>query len=340
MNVVSGSRRWYSPHTLWKMCRGWMGCVTAVFRATAPLTGTKHKPTSRPNSEQLPAALRWSVGLRRSPEIRKAPRESFGWPLDARSLAASLRRVAASRCSSVLIAFLMCCGATTRISAQPSVTISVPEEIPLKQVLDRMAQNDARSTLELQYYTSTRTYHLQNMRFEKTADLSIKLTYRYPGLKEYEVLSESGPGAVRERVLRRMVDSEVETSRDEMRRMNQLTSENYNFRLVRRDQAEGRSAYVLEASPRTKSKFLIRGEVWVDAEDFAVLRITGQPAKNPSFWIRGSRFVYRYAKFGSFWLPVSTDADADALVFGRTEVKIRYLDYRINSELGAATVGR
>ena len=50
--------------------------------------------------------------------------------------------------------------------------------------------------------------------------------------------------------------------------------------------------------------------------------------------------MYRYAKFGSFWLPVSTDADADALVFGHTEVKIRYQDYRINSESGAAPSGK
>jgi hypothetical protein len=42
--------------------------------------------------------------------------------------------------------------------------------------------------------------------------------------------------------------------------------------------------------------------------------------------------VYRYARFGSFWLPVATDSEADAILFGHTEVKIRYRDYRINSE--------
>ena len=97
---------------------------------------------------------------------------------------------------------------------------------------------------------------------------------------------------------------------------------------------------MLEASPRTKSKFLNRGEVWVDAENFDVSRITGQPAKNSSSWIRRSQFGYRYAKSESFWLPESTDADADALVFGHTEVKIRYQDYRINSELKVSPDGR
>jgi hypothetical protein len=167
--------------------------------------------------------------------------------------------------------------------------------------------------------------------------MTIRLTYHYPGRKYFEVLSESGSGPVRDRVLRRMVESEVEASRDELRRFNQLTPENYEFRLLRLDRDEGRPAYVLEAVPKSKSKYLMRGEVWVDAEDFAISRIVGKPAKSPSFWIRDSRFEYRYAKFGAFWLPVSTDSEAEAFVFGHTEVKIRYQDYHINSDRGAAS---
>ena len=146
------------------------------------------------------------------------------------------------------------------------------------------------------------------------------------------MLSESGPGPLRIRVLRRMVESEVEASRDEMRRLNELTPANYTFRLLRLDHDEGRPVFVLDAIPKIKSNYLIKGEVWVDAEDFGVSRVVGRPAKNPSFWIRDAWLVYRYAKFGSFWLPVSMDSEADALLFGHTEVKIRYRDYLINSE--------
>jgi hypothetical protein len=169
--------------------------------------------------------------------------------------------------------------------------------------------------------------------------MTIRLTYRYPGRKEFEVLSESGPGPLRDRVLRRMIDSEVEASHEDQRRFNQLTPANYEFQFLRLDHDAQRPVFVLDASPKNKSKYLIQGEVWVDAEDFGVSRVIGRPAKNPSFWIRGPRLVYRYARFGSFWLPVATDSEADALLFGHTEVKIRYRDYRINSEhKGAADI--
>lgn len=237
----------------------------------------------------------------------------------------------------VLLLFL---GPAARIRAQPSPSAPAREEVSLQEILDRMAVSESVRARTLHHYTSTRTYHFQNQRFRKTAEMTVRLTYRHPGLKDFEVLSESGPGVVRQKVLRRMVESETEASRDELRRLNQITSKNYDFRLARIDHDAGRRVYVLEAMPKGKSKYLIRGEVWVDAEDFAVSRIAGKPAKNPSIWIRDSRFVYRYAKFGAFWLPVSTDSEADALVFGHTEVKIRYQDYRINSEQGAPSGGK
>jgi hypothetical protein len=95
---------------------------------------------------------------------------------------------------------------------------------------------------------------------------------------------------------------------------------------------DGRRSYVLEASPRTKNAYLFRGRIWVDAEDYAIAKIEGSPAQNPSFWIRRTVFVHHYAKFGPFWLAVSNRSETDALLFGRTDVRIDYSDYRINQE--------
>jgi hypothetical protein len=129
-----------------------------------------------------------------------------------------------------------------------------------------------------------------------------------------------------------MIESEVEASTEEQRRLSQLTTENYDFEFSRLDRNQGRPVYVLSALPKGKSKYLMRGEVWVDTVDLAISRIAGQPAKSPSFWIRDSRFVYQYEKVQSFWLPASMQSDADARMFGHTEVNIEYGDYRINSE--------
>jgi hypothetical protein len=50
-------------------------------------------------------------------------------------------------------------------------------------------------------------------------------------------------------------------------------------------------------------KYLFEGRVWIDVDDYAVVRIEGHPAKKLSFWIQRADFVRQYIKIGSFWLP-------------------------------------
>ena len=101
-----------------------------------------------------------------------------------------------------------------------------------------------------------------------------------------------------------------------------------NFRLIGMEDSDGRSNYVLEIDPKKPSKFSIRGRIWVDAQDFAIARIEGQPAKNPSFWIRSVKVEQRYGRTGQFWLPALNHSVAQARIFGPTEVVIEYSDYK------------
>ena len=211
---------------------------------------------------------------------------------------------------------------------------------PLTDILDRMSRSEESRAQALRFYTSTRTYHLHNQRFRKTAEMTVRFNYRHPGRKDFVVMSQSGSAIVNQRVLRRMMETEVEASQEALRRLHRITADNYDFRFLRRDSTDGRPVYVLDAAPKGKSKYLLRGEVWVDTADFAVAKVVGRPGANPSIWVRDSRFVYRFGKFGPFWLPLSTDSEADALIFGHTEVKIQYGGYEISPSPGDGTDGK
>jgi len=93
------------------------------------------------------------------------------------------------------------------------------------------------------------------------------------------------------------------------------------------DVIDGRTAYVLEVSPKRKEKYLFRGRIWVDTEDYALARAEGQPAKNPSFWTKSTHFVQIYQKNGPLWFPCSTQSVTEAHIFGTTDVNIEYFDY-------------
>jgi hypothetical protein len=155
-------------------------------------------------------------------------------------------------------------------------------------------------------YTGNRRYVLENQRFNKHAEMTVAVNCDADGTKHFKVMSELGSKSANQRVLRRMLESEAETSRPETRPTTRVSSDNYEFQLLGTEVVEGRSAYVIQALPKRSDKYLFEGRIWIDAEDFALARAEGHPAKNPSFWTRSVYFVHVYRKAGSFWFPFSS----------------------------------
>jgi hypothetical protein len=126
-----------------------------------------------------------------------------------------------------------------------------------------------------------------------------------------------------------MLEAEEEASRDGIRETTYIWQRNYDFRLVGTEVREGRPAYVLEINPKTVSKFLIRGRIWVDCEEFAIVRVEGAPALKPSAFIHNIHVVQQYMKVGPAWLPLYNHSMSDSFLFGHTDVAIDSSDYHI-----------
>lgn len=202
-----------------------------------------------------------------------------------------------------------------------------PPPVALAELVGRMVRADNERLAALSGYTGMRRYRFENKQLNKRAEMTVRVVCDSTGAKTFEVVAEGGSGFVRNRIIRKMIEAEQEASQKGEREQTRIIPANYDFRLIGSDISDGRGSYVLEVSPKTKNKFLIRGRIWVDAEDFAVTRVEGQPAKNPSFWIHSVHVVQKYGRTGRFWLPVRNESSADARVFGTTDLSIEYFDY-------------
>ena len=89
--------------------------------------------------------------------------------------------------------------------------------------------------------------------------------------------------------------------------------------------------------PKMKNKFLYRGKIWVDAKDFAVVRIKAEPAVNPSFWIKRTEIEHTYEKIGQFWLPAENRTESVIRLGGVAHLSIEYKDYKILKAEALAT---
>src|ERR1043166_2916912 len=128
-----------------------------------------------------------------------------------------------------------------------------------------------------------------------------------------------------------MLQSEKDAITQENQRGVALNNDNYRFAMVGHEEAAGGPVYILSVEPRTQNKLLYRGRIWVDAKDFAVTRIEGEPAKNPSFWTKETQIEQVYTKVGDFWLPRSNRSSTTVRLGGRALFTIDYEDYRITA---------
>ena len=209
-----------------------------------------------------------------------------------------------------------------------------PPSLTAPEILERMVQADNGRLASFAGYSGVRHYRFQNKKSGKTAEMTVRMSCGTDGVKTFEVVSESGSGFVRSHILRKMIDAETKSSQKGDRKESRIIPENYDFRLVGTETSDGRDSYVLEINPKKPTKFSIRGRIWVDAEDFAIARVEGQPAKNPSFWIRSVKVEQRYARTGQFWLPALNHSVAQARIFGATEVVIEYSEYKTSAREG------
>ncbi len=190
---------------------------------------------------------------------------------------------------------------------------------------------NAERAQSLRSYQGKRIYRLEYHGFPgaRSAEMAVDVKYQSPGTKQFTIQSETGSKLLIDRVFKKLLQSEKEVLEAENLRRTALDEENYAFTLLRYEITSAGSVYVLAVEPRRKDKFLYSGRIWVDGEDFAVVRIEAEPAKNPSFWIKNTNIEHRYIKVGDFWLPALNHSLTSVRLGGRADLTIEYLDYQV-----------
>jgi hypothetical protein len=221
-------------------------------------------------------------------------------------------------------------------AATPQTRLSADE------IVTNLVQRNLERARALGAYQGTRVYRLDYHGFpgSRSAEMIVDVTFRTPGTKDFSIRSEKGSQLIIERVFKRMLQSEKEAVTQENQSHIALNQENYSFTLTGYESTPAGAAYVLYVEPRTSNKLLYRGQIWVDAEDFAVSRIEAVPAKNPSFWTKETKIVQVYMKVGDFWLPASNRSTSAIRLGGQANFTIDYQDYHITEATAVDTPDR
>lgn len=182
-------------------------------------------------------------------------------------------------------------------------------------------ENKAR----LRPFTVKRGYFLLDKKDQPKGEVVANITLLPPDNKQYSIESASG-GGMAEKVLRDILTKETEPPKDAQKK--ELSAENYDFKLLGEETLDGRRCYLLGLNPRREEKDLIRGQIWVDAENYNIHRIAGSPVKSPSWWIHDLQILISFTEVDGMWLRTFTHAVANVRFKGKYVMESRDLEYR------------
>jgi len=225
-------------------------------------------------------------------------------------------------------------GNTTTQPANSEKSISI---LIAPVTLPRMAPDFALQTYErrsqlqaahLAAYSATTLIHAELPDSSQQGEYELRRHYAAPRTLEFKPLHFTGDGFVKNNVITRLLQSEVDHLQKDDSSATAITPANYKFSFKGTVELNDRLVHVYQTKPRKKRVGLFKGRIFLDAYTGALARTEGTVIKSPSFFVKKIEFVQDYADYGLFTFPVHMHSDARTRVLGRVIVDIFHRDYQ------------
>jgi hypothetical protein len=192
-----------------------------------------------------------------------------------------------------------------------------------QEILTRVANTTVRRHAVT--WSGMRQYTLQNLRFSKQAAVTVKVTHRPGEGKQFTIVERSGTDRLIG-VVEKLIALEAESSRQGQ---HVIGPTNYDARVRGGETMAGRDCYVLDLTPKAKSKYLFDGKIWVDKSTYGIVRLDGTTAANISMWIGAPHVIEDFTQISGIWLPAHTQSVSSTMLLGESRFEIRYMDYQV-----------
>lgn len=181
---------------------------------------------------------------------------------------------------------------------------------------------------ELAAYSALTVIHAELPDTAQQGEFELQRHFEAPHTLQFTALHYTGDGFVKNNVITRLLQSEVDHVKQDDGAQTAITSQNYKFSYKGRSEINHRIVHVYQLKPRKKRPGLFKGRIYLDAYTGSLVRAEGSVVKSPSFFVKKIDFVQDYQDFDKFTFPVHVHTNALARVIGRTVVDIFHRDYQ------------
>ena len=207
---------------------------------------------------------------------------------------------------------------------------SLREQTNTEALFSRLNARHRWQDARLIRLSGVRTYKLENDKDKIVAEEAVVVEYTAPATETFTTTSGKGSGFVRHRIFQGLMKDEEKRIRVNKDPDSLVTPENYVLNVVGTDRIGNSDCSVVHAVPKRMEMDLFEGKIWIDNQDFAIVKITGHLTKSPSFWIKQVDFVRDYHKIDGFWLLSREEAVSAIRIFGKETLTVDYQNYTVN----------
>jgi len=234
------------------------------------------------------------------------------------------RRLAGVRSQAITLVWLVFISSGITLAQEPQTDDgqNVRDIVLRMMAVRRENRNRSRTFLV------KRDYRLFDQNLQPKAHVVARIVFVPPDQQHYRI--EGGRGGMAEQILKNFVKGETQPPDDPRRQ--EFSPDNYEFQLVGQEVLHRRLCYVLAVQPRRQERDLIRGRIWVDAQNYEVHRVEGAPALSPSWWLRDLHVLIDFANVKGMWLRTFMRVNATVRFRGRFVMESRDLEFRIVSD--------
>jgi hypothetical protein len=214
---------------------------------------------------------------------------------------------------------------------QPVPTLGPTAEPPLMSpelALTTFQQRASQQSAALAAYSAVTVVRAELPDTSQQGEFEVQRKYEAPHTLQFTPVHFVGDGFVKNNVITRLLQTEVEHVQKDDPASTAITAANYKFSYRGLSRLGDRMVHVYQVKPQRKRPGLFKGRVYLDAHSGALARVEGTVVKSPSFFVKHIEFWQDYSEVESFTLPTHIHSEAKARIVGRTIVDMVHRDYR------------
>jgi len=215
--------------------------------------------------------------------------------------------------------------------SQPVPTLGPTAELPLmapELALATYQKRAAEQAAALASYSAVTVVRAELPESSQQGEYELQRKFEAPHTLEFTPVHYSGDGFVKNNIITRLLQSEVDHVQKDDPTQTAIIPANYKFSYRGLSRVNDRTVHVFQVKPHRKRPGLFKGRVYLDAHNGSLVRVEGSVVKSPSFFVKHVDFWQDYTDVQSFTLPSHIHSVAKARIVGRTIVDIVHRDYQ------------